>query len=676
MKLSLIASEVVVVAEHGRFSGRADFGQGLSFIRAENNMGKTTLLMSALYAMGLEGMLGPGAQAPLKPAVQSEIQDENGAEHPVIESWVMTELENERGDRLALRRQITGGADPRLVNSWEGPALTDPSGGYESRDFYVRMGGAARREAGLHHRLADFLGWDQPEVATWDGGTVPLYMEILAPLVFVEQTKGWGGIAAVMPRYLRVRDPERRAVEFLGGLSALTRARDRELIASQLGEVKADWRAAVEGFTARVNEIGGTYQSLPKDPAADWPPSPPVSVRVLMEDQWTPLDDAVENLRAQLEEASRELPLVEQVADKTAEELRQAEERLGRLAAQLAAANRDVAEQRGEFNALNDRIQAIEEDRQRYQDAIRLSELGSVQALAVADSRCPTCDQHLPDTLLGNNFRPVMTLEENKALLDEERQTFVAMRTDAEGVLHASAQRVVGLRRELDDARAEVRGLKATLTQNAKAPSRAIIEKQVRLAQRIEQLDSVLDLLVELDSTLGPLAERNRHLQAEFKRLSGEGITSEDETRLRTFEESIREQLNLYGFTSVPFSEIEIARDSYLPQRSGQTLLSKDISASDNVRLVWAYLTGLLELARQFPTPHPGLVVFDEPGQQDISDDSLRGLFQRLAETAGHGQQAIVATSKPSNKVTELLGTSPAKRNDFSGHVLHTKNGD
>ncbi len=393
-----------------------------------------------------------------------------------------------------------------------------------------------------------------------------------------------------------------------------------------------------------------------------------------MDDHCIPLDRAVENLRAQLEDASRDLPLVEQVADKTADELRRAEDRMGRLAAQLAAANRDLAEQRGEFEALNERIRAIEEDRERYQDAIRLSKLGSVQALAVAESRCPTCNQHLPSTLLGDHARPVMTLEDNKALLDGERQTFVAMRGDAESVLQASAQRIVGLRRELDDVRAEVRALKATLTQNAKAPSRAIIEKQVRLAQRIEQFEGVFDIIVALDATLGPLAERNRHLQADLKRLSGEGHTSEDEARLSALADAIRDQLGCYGFSSVPPSEIDIAPDSYLPQRFGEPLLSKDISASDNVRLVWAYITGLLELARKFPTPHPGLVVFDEPGQQDISDDSLQGLFYRLSETAGYAQQAIVATSKPYDKVTELLGPSPASRNDFTGHVLHTEN--
>lgn len=679
MSLRVRASEVVVVAEPGRFTGRADFADGLNFIRAENSMGKTTLLMSALYAMGLEGMLGPGTQTPLKPAVQTEIQDESGVEHPVIESWVMTELENHHGERLTLRRSLAGGdADTRLVAAWEGAALTDPSGAHARDDFFVRMEGAARREAGLHRRLAQFIGWDLPEVTRWDGSSAPLYMEILAPMIFVEQTRGWSGIAAVMPRYLQVRDPDRRAIEFLAGLSGLTRAQQREAVSAALAELKADWRASVEAFSTRVTEIGGRYEGLPKDPPADWPPTPPVVVRVLLDDEWIPVERALSTLREQLEATSHELPRVEQVADETADQLRDGEQRLARLAGQLAAASRDVAEQRGELEALETRIQAIEEDRQRYADAIRLADLGSVEALAVTETRCPTCDQNLPHTLLGDRARPVMTLEENKRLLDEERQTFMAMRGDAERVLMASGQRVVALRREVDDGRAEVRALKATLTQNGNAPSRAIIERQVRLAQRIEQLEGVVDALIRLDETLAPVATENRRLQAKLKRLSGERPTDEDGARLAALASSMREQLKQYEFISVPPDEVEIAPDNYMPFRLGEPILARDLSASDNVRLIWAYLVSLLELAREFETTHPGLVVFDEPGQQEVSDASLEALFGRLASTSTHDQQAIIATSKERDQLTSLLGTSllgdtAETLNDYDGHILRLR---
>lgn len=669
--LHVVATEVTVITEHARFSGRADFDNGLGIIRAENNMGKTTMLMSILYALGLEGMMGPGDQQPLKPAVLQELRDEDGVKHPVQESWAMLELDNGRGERLTLQRPIVSASERRtLVHTWDGPALTSPGGSYAARDTFVRLGGAAQREAGLHYQLARFIGWDLPEVTKWDGETVLLYMEILFSFLFVEQTRGWAGIAAVLPKYLQVRDPDRRAVEFLTGMAALTRSRRHDELQAELSDLKADWRAAAEGFRARVTDTGGLVDGLAQDPPSSWPPPVPVGVRVLRDEQWIGLPDLLSHLRSELAELSREVPRVEEVADKTTKQLRAAEDRAARLAGLIGATTRDLREQQGELDALNQRLRALEEDRQRYADAIRLAGLGSVAQLAVESSRCPTCDQHLPHTLLGDQLRPVMTLEENKALLDQERVTFGAMQSDADSVATATRLRLLGLRRELEEARSEVRSLKATLLQSAQAPARAIIERQVRLAQRIEQLEAIEQGLSTLDEQLAPLAERHLKLRAELKRLRGGGLAPDDLKRLDALERSIQEQLAEYGFSSVPPSEIQIARDTYMPQRGDRPLVGKDISASDNVRLVWAYLVGLLEVAREFDTYHPGFLALDEPGQQEVNDDSLRALFARLARSRDAGQQVLVATSKPANELNNLLGDSAAKVNDFVGHTL------
>lgn len=414
--LRVVATEVTVVTEGGRFSGRAGFDEGLGIIRAENNMGKTTMLMSILYALGLEGLLGPGDQQPLKPAVLREIRDEAGATHPVVESWVMLEVANGRGNWLTLQRPIVSHAEkPTLVHTWNGAALTNPGGEYAARDFYVRMSGAAKREAGLHHHLAEFIGWELPEVTTWRGDSVRLYMEILFSLLFVEQTRGWAAIAAVMPKYLQVRDPDRRAVEFLMGMEALTRARDHDELIAELSDLKADWRATAEGFRARVLELGGLVEGLPRDPPAAWPPPVAIGVRILSGEQWEGLGDALSALRSELRSLSEDVPRVEDVAEATMQELRDAEARVARLTGLVGAASRDFREQQGELDALEQRLAALEEDRERYADAIRLAGLGSIQQLAVESTRCPTCDQHLPHTLLGDQLRPVMTLEDKGA---------------------------------------------------------------------------------------------------------------------------------------------------------------------------------------------------------------------------------------------------------------------
>jgi hypothetical protein len=323
------------------------------------------------------------------------------------------------------------------------------------------------------------------------------------------------------------------------------------------------------------------------------------------------------------------------------------------------------------LEGLDQRLVALREDRGRYDDAIRLRELGSLSPLAVTRSLCPTCEQALPPTLLGSDIGPVMTLEDNRALIDEELKTFGAMKTDAEQVLGASRQRLKALRTELDDTRRTIRSLKSTLLQDARAPSRAAIARQVRLEDRIERLEALDEDLAGLDARLAELAAAHQQVSAALARLGGSiGASDSDREKVRAFSELIREQLGEYGFTSVPADQVELTPDTYLPMRNDALLRPDELSASDRVRLVWAYLIGLMEMARRFETAHPGLLVFDEPGQQDISDNSLRALFRRLATAKQSGQQAIVATSKRPDLVREFaIGTASAVR-EVEGYVL------
>jgi hypothetical protein len=676
MSLRVRATRISAITEQGRFGYEGFFDDGLSFVRAENNMGKTTTLMAILYALGWEGMLGPGREVPLTPAVTSEIADSSGQRLLVLEASVTVELEGARGAKLTLRRPIVSDSERReLVHSWDGPALTVPSGDYESRDYYIRLPGAAQREAGLHHRLAQFMGWALPEVTTWDSGSVPLYTEILAPFLFVEQTRGWAWIASVMPRYLRVRDPERRAIEFLLSLDSLTRARERDGLLAQRDELRSDWRSTVDAFRGRVNEIGGLLENVPRDPTADWPPPVLPAIRVLHDEQWRSIETMLQVLRAELTEISREVPRVEEVAAQVAEQLRGAEARSNYLSGLVAASARDVREQQAEKSALEERMNALREDRARYDDAIRLRELGSLTPLAVGHALCPTCEQRLPATLLGPDVGPVMGLEENRLLIDEELKTFGAMRDDARNVLVASQQRLVALRSDLDDVRRGIRSLKSTLTQNGEAPSRAAIAQQVRLSDKIERLEELEQALAGLNTDLAAFSAEHRRISGELGRLGERGGPSAtDREKLRAFGDLFREQLADYGFTSVPPAEVQLTPDAYLPMRDDMLLRPERLSASDRVRVVWAYLVGLLEMSRRFETAHPGVIIFDEPGQQDISDASLRSFFRRLSTASSYEQQVIVATSKSAQLVRTFTHGVEAALMDIHGYTLKPEN--
>src|SRR3546814_11403560 len=77
------------------------------------------------------------------------------------QSWVELEIENGAGNIVTVHRPVKeAGVDNRLITVWFGATLTDPDAKAETRQFFVRDGGAFQREDGFLHFLEDFIGWD------------------------------------------------------------------------------------------------------------------------------------------------------------------------------------------------------------------------------------------------------------------------------------------------------------------------------------------------------------------------------------------------------------------------------------------------------------------------------------------------------------------------------------
>lgn len=67
----------------------------------------------------------------------------------------------------------------------------------------------------------------------------------------------------------------------------------------------------------------------------------------------------------------------------------------------------------------------------------------------------------------------------------------------------------------------------------------------------------------------------------------------------------------------------------------------------------------LLELARGADTNHPGILIFDEPRQQETKHVSFKSLLQRAADAKKHNQQVIFATSDDSDELPKYLKEIP-----------------
>jgi hypothetical protein len=131
-------------------------------------------------------------------------------------------------------------------------------------------------------------------------------------------------------------------------------------------------------------------------------------------------------------------------------------------------------------------------------------------------------------------------------------------------------------------------------------------------------------------------------------------LNERDKEKLVRMGELVREQVVSYGFSTFPPSELEISQENYRPQREGFEI-GFEMSASDTIRLKWAYQLALLEVPRTAKTHHAGLVIFDEPQQQKTAKVSFKKLLDRAALARASGQQVIFATSEDREQLETFL---------------------
>ncbi|BCF95988.1 hypothetical protein PPGU19_005570 [Paraburkholderia sp. PGU19] len=659
-----------VLTPEGRYGAKLRFHSGLNILHAENSMGKSTCIQSIIYALGLERMLGPKAVIPLPPAMTTFLEDADG-EHLVLTSDVWLEVSNTRGEALTIRRSVKGNRDFRLVTVWEGSLSEDGAAALQSRDYFLRDPGAVTHEAGFHSKLASFLGWTLPSVPRSSGGECPLYMEGIFPLFLVEQKHGWSGIQANLPTYLGIRELSKRAIEFVLKLDAASIQAERQAVAERDASLRSQWKNAISGLKAVIASTHGRIKDVPRDPVPDWPPTPEPSFEVARDGVWKPWNSAKSDTEFALDSLRQtETPTNDEIATLARTELNVSESELAEVdfaaTTALEALDLESAQQR----ALISRISSLEEDLRRNQDAEKLRKFGSIAEWELNRDTCPTCHQHLADTLLSQNDEPqIMPLSENIEFIRAQLATFKRLQEAGSIQIGLKSQNLDSLRARLGELQGKIRLLKQTLVGASGAPAASRIRRELELETAIATLkragQDFIDELAEFES----LAAEWRDLEVRRKALPSKELSTLDEQKLSALQTFVREQLVTYGFKSIPAESISISHDNYRPTRDGFNL-GFDLSASDNIRIIWAYLEGILELSRGYATNHLGFLIFDEPRQQEAKEMSFAQLLSRTSESGVAKQQVIFATSEKWEKLKEMVSGLAVNTIRFEARVL------
>jgi len=668
-RLQIARIKSVLTTPEGLFGFDLRFKSGLNLIRAENTCGKSTCAISLIYALGLEGMFQYHQGVPMTDVMTRAIDYESRL-IPVTESYVQVELESSDGRKATIRRGIKSNKHLNLITVWSEHSADDEHFATAPSDYFVRIEGAAFRERGFHTWLKDFLGWKLPSVPNLTGGEVDLHLESLVSLFFIEQKKGWSGIQANTPAY-QVKDVGRRAFEYIMALTTPSDQWKREKIRQEVLSIKEQWKTALNACDIIAEEINGIQMGIPETPTASWPPKVQPFISVRENDTVMNAGKLLEICQVRLKEiSSREIPSIKEISQQIEREISEKTNMILQLESKRVALLSDLSVERAYEESISERVDSLREDLQKNKDAKRLHEMGSVFTVENGNPICPTCSQIIPETLLPDPLpSPIMSIDENIDFISNNLDTFVGMQTKIGSALARKNQRLQGLVSTINSARESIRTLSESLTLDGRLPSKEAMRELILLEERCKKIARVSEAFEKRLNVFLRLSEKYHSLIEDARSIPQYGISDEDREKLLLLTSSLISQLKEYGFISFSPDLITISNDSYRPIRDGVEV-GITLSASDMIRVIWAYTLGMFEVALRTKCTHPGLVVLDEPRQQSAKDVSFRTLLQGASKMAEKEGQIIVFTSEPLPSLNEYLSGTKHNLIHYVGRIV------
>lgn len=305
----------------------------------------------------------------------------------------------------------------------------------------------------------------------------------------------------------------------------------------------------------------------------------------------------------------------------------------------------------------------------KNQDVQKLQRYSGIVATLTPD-RCPTCEQALVDTLLSQEaLSAVMPIADNIEYIRSQKKMFedILMREEAEDA--ARGNQLSAINKELADHYSQIRLLRSELVAPGSNPSAAAIEERIRTEAKVRDLEGLQAVFDDAIDRLEGLQEAYRLLLEERRQIPDDKLSSSDKDKLKLLTELLQRQAAEFDFSTFSPAELSISEDSYRPEKEGFEI-GFETSASDAIRLKWAYQLSLLELADEKQTNHPKLLIFDEPRQQSSSKVSFESLLRRASDSKRRKQQVIFSTSEDLETLRRITKTLDCREVIFPGYLL------
>lgn len=632
----LVEIDVRGVSDAGPFEGGFSFAQGLQIVSAKNHFGKSLVVKSIAWCLGLERMFGLQDDDPacFPVAVRDVVDFDNARSVPVRSSAATLTLAREDGARIKLRREIKGNPVEVVVDEFSPTQEL-----LRTSRLYARRQTMKDEHAGLQRFLFGWLNLPRKPVMTIRGEPGEVYLENIAPLFYIDQSEGWTDLQAQQVYRYGLQQISSIAVEYLlGALDAVDARFTQQTIVAREAKLKAEASGLASQVAALFGKQGWIYNWSAHGSVSDigkrW------AARTLFdiargEFHFDP-DKELTDLRRRAD-ALREVlgrgkldPVDTSAASNASQAVIDLKTRSHSLRQELRTARIQQQEQRQLADSLEHRVHSAK-------DILRLKREGIGRLDSI---ECPTCHRSLDPSTFALTAQSTISVEAHIDALERDRVLVIAnlQSTDAQTTRVAAE-----LSRVEEQFRAAERALSSV---NA-----AVGSVREQLAKAATDLASV-EYQIEKTTTLtrdieGLQAAIEAWLHESIELAAPQRVAVDLAHRRSVFEAELRILLRALGHKAVTAeSERDLRLDEdYVPYLASRRLRSLG-SASDHPRLVAAYALALAEASRTLSGLHPGFVILDEPLQQN-PDAEHRELFVRFLQSAAAKQlryQTLVFT--------------------------------